>query len=377
MGIFKKYADFINEWNLTGHWKDERGSLTADESRIQPQSDRFKEGWTCPVLQETSSEGKFLGKTVDTKEFLREANMTYESFSEKASKVLYMLVNSESVKKAFDKDHRYVCLGKLVFKVGDKFYSPSFKVPKGRGPVETRNYVWGVVLNNKAVTFFFRKDTWTKQELEDEALHDSRLEGHENTADDDYMRFVKTSFLYSPEFFVLIPDTKDWEEVAKKQIDTGKTLKDEYTPDDLLVKSLSWRNIFSKAQKATAVIDKGTVLLVNESLRAVTEFILQNPKDTNPSKVMLKLKGSDGKETIKSFGVGNIVAIMDKAESVDQVERKAGNLPLEGKLVREYKIDRIFKDSRSGKWTIQGALKDIVAFDEKTAKISRSEYPTT
>jgi len=369
MKRFKNYETFLLEWKLRDHWL-ERSSLSHEDSRVLPKDRGFKDGWTCDALLLLDKEGNPIGNKISYSSFLKETGMSKEDFETKVSFALHKMVVNERAKKKYYADterlHRFVCMGKVAFQFGEKFYSPLLTTEHGTG-----NVVWGDVKNNQAFTIMYFPENATENDFFSHAkLPKNRLKGAETLSSSDYKELFRVEhFDNDKNRMIVIPDSPDWKIEVEKQAETGNKWKEEgvkKTPEEI-----AWQLLFRP--DVQTVFDNGTKIYLGQNrVRTVTGLRYEG-KDA-----IYYLLNEEGVRVSqdKKLSPGDTISIVSPKEAD---ERELGKLPTDGLLVKRFKIQRFFKqkDKKGAeKGQLMGELNSIFVVsssgEEIFSKISKS-----
>lgn len=360
----QKFNEFINEWDIRGHWGDERGSLSHEFSRIVPLSPGQKDGWTCTQLIELDANGIETDTKIDISDFLQLSRLDKEEFNKRVTFALYTLTHSSRIdrKNYRDEKHRYIFLGKLGFIVKVEEYAPTgekTETVKTYSPIlsvkkeSQGNQVWGAIRGNKGPTFLYFKPKMSVGAIE-KIGHHSYTSSEKSYIDDAIYRknlWAGIDFLHDENFVLTIPQVENWEELVKKYADQGMkfefpTTAKKYERNEELEK---WKS-YMKGNETTFDIgtelwvkgfDIDAIMAAKKAGKELTEkpmieeikTIVELDKVANTMS-LATAKGSISKKPLPKPGE-TVEIVSNEKEGL----RKAGGLPENGTLIKLVRVE--------------------------------------
>ena len=377
----QKFDEFINEWDIRGHWGDERGSFSHEFSRIVPLSPGQKDGWTCTQLIELDANGIETDTKIDISDFLQLSRLDKEEFNKRVSFALYALTHSSRIdrKNYKDEKHRYIFLGKLGFIVKNEEYAPTgekTETVKTYSPIlsvkkeSQGNQVWGAIRGNKGPTFLYFKPKMTVGAIE-KIGHHSYTSSEKRYVDDTIYRknlWAGIDFLHDENFVLTIPQVENWEELVKKYADQGIKFEfpaapKKYERNEELEK---WKAYMIKS---TAIFDVGTKILVqvgeNFDIRTIAELNKVTGK-------MELLNAVTGGKSMKPYPKpGDVINIVAPEKTTI---REDGKLPMTGALIKSIRVESASRSVKNEKGVakngISGSIIDYFVFSDGTKIVS-------
>lgn len=275
----KHYEEFVNEWEKRPHYI-ERTTPSDIKNRIVPYTPNMKYGWKLSNFIEVDSEGDDLRNKITLEEFIEKSGKSLEEINEKIVKSLRFLTWSKKIPNhnlANNADF-HVYLGKLVFPVSSMekdakggniektlYFSPILETDKGKG-----NEVWAGISRNKGITVLYLRNP-SDNELQLKG-YNNRSAHHEDMHFDDYVKQIYRgrASLHSENFYLLIPDTENWEEEVAKSADTGVVIKGK-SKVSVDYDEAAWKMLM--IEESVTIFDKGTKLVEDNGIRTVTGFL--------------------------------------------------------------------------------------------------------
>jgi hypothetical protein len=382
--LFKNFSEFLNEWKFTGHWKDERVNLTSEESRIAPLSEKHPYGWSCRRLIKLSDSGNNTKESISLDKFLNLTESDLVTFQQKLSKTLSLYLNSKKLENtSYEIDsHRAVDLKKVAFQVGEEFWSPEFINKDAKGRTHTSNYITAMVKDNEGATIMYRnafdKDIYDSADADRLRGSSSTSAGQKRTEffnkfdREEYLRsFFKIKEVYPKDFFLVIPDSPEWENDVVKQANSGIRWKPAFQPTEISPEKKAWMDLFKPDLQS--VLDNGSRFAIFTPNGAKIRYV----KDAKiADKSITFLQANEKGETIGNWKTVSPEDTVLIAVPREGNERRLGNLPATGTLVKKFKVEKAFlnKDEKGNlRKTIKGALLDMFVI-QPDGSVNYSEY---
>ena len=173
MKHLQKFRGFdpLNEVNFTRHYQERTYSEISHVaqqftnpalSRILPYTESTPKGWRISKMDVLDSAGAPSGQALSYDEFIKSTNLDSDVILGKIEYAIFELSRSKKLEDftgSTSKEFKALCLGKIGVRMGDKIYSPAFKLYEGDRPSQsftediTGNTFWAVISENqKAVT---------------------------------------------------------------------------------------------------------------------------------------------------------------------------------------------------------------------------------
>jgi len=375
MSYFKLFEDFINELNFTKHWID-RTSLFNSLSRINPASEKFKDGWKCDKLFNIDEKGNIIN-TVEYKDFLEANNMTTSEFNDKVVKSLRALTNGKVIENIkygkSTSEYKAINLGKIAFKIGNKLYNPNFVYSNGK---YTGNVVWGFVGGyEQGITIKYHTQKFPDVKLEESGYLNYKEQESKNIRGFETKKMSKNEFLLNfsiiktlEDRVLIITDDKDWE---NKVIQQGDNMNYDIDPVRMTNKT-SDEEVEKYFKEVNLVVNENSELFyrgkVKTSIFSITDPKLDKSKEPQGMTFELRRQPENtpvviGGNIRQTFFPGQTISLVSKTE---KDERTDGNLPAGEPLIKTVKIDYIQKNRKD--LTIIGKVIEIFTFNPKTSK---------
>ena len=130
----------LNEVSFTRHYQERTYSEISGVaqqytnpalSRILPYTDSTPKGWRISKMSIVDLAGAPSGSELSYEEFIKSTNLDSTVIEGKIEYALFELARSKKLEDYTGdtaKEFKALCLGKVGLKVGDKIYSPTFKL---------------------------------------------------------------------------------------------------------------------------------------------------------------------------------------------------------------------------------------------------------
>lgn len=388
--MIKSFTQFLNEVELSRHWKSERTSLSNPMSRIVPYSMSHQSGWTCDTVIRMNEKGEPQGKT-RLSELLSKSGMTQEEFNRKVSVSMKLLFSG---KKLADTNYqtgariisRKMYIGKLAFKVGNDYYSPELTVTTARNQKVVGNCFYAAVLGNLATTVLYYPENVSDKEL----MHGAYLSymaaakkgepGHDkNMSEEEFAKDFRVERPFG-NFILVIPDSENWEREVEKQANGTSgdirtvELKREARPDEKFKQmeikkdSLVGYYITDKFGEQRLVVRRviSARTITNDEIRTKKDYFSKlniSPLPGNDTKqgIFMELADASGTKVGKVLvrWPGNKIVLFSKKK--EEETRKALDLPMEGELAWEISMKNV--SSSSGVPSVAGDTEKVFTHD--------------
>jgi hypothetical protein len=242
MKHLQKFSGFntLNEVSFTRHYQERTYSEISHVaqqftnpalSRILPYGESTPKGWRISKMEVLDSAGAPSGQSLSYEEFIKSTNLDSDVILGKIEYAIFELSRSKKLEDftgSTSKEFKALCLGKIGVRVGDKIYSPTFKLYEGDRPSQsftediTGNTFWAVVSENqKAVTLLLFGENQESDVL-NASYNDYRWRLTQKTSSNKYgtmpiysEKEFRASYLfeypYGKDFMVVIdPDVIGW-----------------------------------------------------------------------------------------------------------------------------------------------------------------------
>ncbi|MCK9293279.1 hypothetical protein M0P25_04350 [archaeon] len=242
MGHIKSFDEFLNEVKLSPHWIERTWNTAADAvkpdinpefdinksiSRVKNLKNSHKDGWTCNEVIDLQT-----NRHINIADFLNDNSIEFDIFNERIAYTLHTFLTGNKVKDlkygkentpSFKK-YKSVFLGKIVYKINGKKFSPVLNASFKGKPMWAGNNVWGAFKNyDNAITILYHPDLSkeTSNKIKDhtfEIYKDSEAGGSKIDFDNTYAAV----FPFGRQFEIIISNDDDWKDQADIQAGNKK-----------------------------------------------------------------------------------------------------------------------------------------------------------